>query len=201
PPTRREHKRDARRSRAGARANNAVFLLRGSGAGDVTGLGPAMRPAVAAVDAADPLFRVASMRESMHEASIGIAYVAVMLTVAGLLALILAAIGVYGVMSFLVSERIHEFGIRRALGASHGSITGLVLGRGGALLAWGLGIGLPLAYLMARSLQSLIQGAGAGEWSTYAGVCGILGIMAAIACYLPARQAARVDPLVALREP
>ncbi|MGH9413236.1 MAG: FtsX-like permease family protein [Terriglobales bacterium] len=124
-----------------------------------------------------------------------------MLTVAGLLALILAAIGVYGVMSFLVSERIHEFGIRRALGASHGSITGLVLGRGGALLAWGLGIGLPLAYLMARSLQALIQGAGAGEWSTYAGVCGILGIMAAIACYLPARQAARVDPLVALREP
>ncbi|MGH9476358.1 MAG: ABC transporter permease [Terriglobales bacterium] len=180
---------------------SAFFLLRSSGAGDVTGLGPALRQAMAAVDPVDPLFQVESLHQVQHEANIGIAYVAVMLSIAGLLALILAAVGVYGVMAFLVSERRRELGIRRALGASHADIVVLILRRGGLMLGLGLVIGLPLAYAMARLLQGLIVGASAGDVPTYAGICLILALMAALACYLPARQAARVDPLVALREP
>lgn len=181
--------------------HSAFFLLRGSGSGDVTAAGPAMRHAIASVDPVDPLFAMESLHQVIHEASIGIAYVSVMLSVAGLLALILAAIGVYGVMSFLVNERVHEFGIRQALGASHGSIVMLVLRRGGAMLGIGLLVGLPLAYAMARSLQGLIQGAGAGDWAIYSLISLVLVLMAALACYLPALQATRVDPLTALREP
>src|SRR6185312_14128250 len=124
-----------------------------------------------------------------------------MLSVAGLIALVLAAIGVYGVMAYLVSERLHEFGIRRSLGASSGAIVGLVLRRGGGMLAWGLAIGLPLAYFLARGLQSLIMGISAGDLATYAGISFLLAVMALIACVVPAVQATRVDPLVALREP
>lgn len=181
--------------------NSAYFLLRRSGGGDVTSLGAAARQAVASVDANLPLYDVKSLAESIHESTIGIAYVSVMLSVAGLIALVLAAIGVYGVMAYLVSERLHEFGIRRSLGASSGAIVGLVLRRGGGMLAWGLAIGLPLAYFLARGLQSLIMGISAGDLATYAGISFLLAVMALIACVVPAVQATRVDPLVALREP
>ena len=180
---------------------SAMFLLRGAGAGDVTALGPAARRAVAQVDPDEPLYGVMSLAEAIHQSTIGIAYVSVMLTVAGVLALILAAIGVYGVMAFLVSERIHEFGIRRALGASNRDIVALVFRRGGFLLSWGLIVGLPLAYWLAGSLQSLILGISAGNLVTYGGIALLLAAMSAAACYMPALQASRVDPLVALREP
>jgi len=179
---------------------SAYFLLRTSGAGDATALGAAMRQAVAAVDANQPLFDMRTLADSIHESTIGIAYVAVMMSVAAALALILAAVGVYGVMALLVSERIHEFGIRRALGASPAAITGLILRRGAMMLAWGLAIGLPLAYLLARGVQSLIVGVSASDLPTYIGISLLLALMAALACIIPARAANRVDPLVALRE-
>ena len=178
-----------------------VFLVRGVGSGDVMQFGTAVRQAVMAVDASQPVFNVRTLAENIHEASIGIAYVSVMLTVAGVIALVLAAIGVYGVMAFLVSERVHEFGIRRALGASQGSILGLVFGRGGVMLLWGLILGLPAAFFMARALQGLIQGISAGDAITYLSISLLLAIMAAVACFVPAHNATRVDPLVALREP
>ncbi|MGH9480045.1 MAG: ABC transporter permease, partial [Terriglobales bacterium] len=181
--------------------HGAFFLLRGSGSGDVTALAPAARQAVMAVDATIPLSAVMSLAKSIHNATIGIAYVSVMLTVAGLLALILAAIGVYGVMAYLVGERIHEFGIRRALGASSGALIGLVLRRGLVMLAWGLAIGLPVALFLARGIQSLIVGISASDIPTYLGVSVVLAAMVALACYIPARAATRVDPLTALREP
>ncbi len=180
---------------------SAYFLLRSAAGGDVTALGPDARRAIAVVDPNQPLYGVMSLAESIHQATIGIAYVSVMLTVAGVLALILAAIGVYGVMAFLVSERVHEFGIRRALGASGRDIVALVFRRGGLLLLWGLVVGLPLAYWLAGSLQSLILGISAGNLVTYAGIAFLLAAMSAAACYMPALQASRVDPLVALREP
>ena len=180
---------------------SAFFLLRGAGGGDVTALGNSARQAVAAVDPNQPLFSVMSLEESIHEASVGLAYVSVMLTVAGVLALILAAIGVYGVMAFLVSERIHEFGIRRALGASRSAIVGLVLRRGAVMLAWGFALGLPVAYLLALGLQSLIVGISPGDLATYSAICLVLAAMATIACLVPARHATRVDPLIALRQP
>ncbi|HXR97540.1 MAG TPA: ABC transporter permease [Terriglobales bacterium] len=178
---------------------STYFLLRGGG-GRVSNFGVSARQAVAGVNREQPLFNLKTLADVIHESTIGLAYVAVMMTVAGLLALALAAIGVYGVMSYLVSERIHEFGIRMAMGASQGRILTLVMRRGAALLALGLAVGLPLAYLMAHALQSLIFGISAGDFSTFAGVSLLLAIMAAIACYIPARAATRVDPLTALRE-
>ncbi|MGN6591862.1 MAG: ABC transporter permease, partial [Terriglobales bacterium] len=178
-----------------------LFLLRGAGGGDVMQFGNAVRQAVMAVDPSQPVFNVRTLAENIHQASIGIAYVSVMLTVAGVIALVLAAIGVYGVMAFLVSERVHEFGVRRALGASPASILGLVFGRGGMMLLWGLILGLPAAFFMARALQGLIQGISAGDVATYLVISLLLAVMAAVACFVPARSATRVDPLVALREP
>ncbi|HEY7855354.1 MAG TPA: ADOP family duplicated permease, partial [Terriglobales bacterium] len=178
---------------------STYFLLRGGG-GRVTNFGVAVRQAVAAVNPQQPLFNLKTLADVIHESTIGLAYVAVMMTVAGLLALALAAIGVYGVMSYLVSERIHEFGIRMAMGASQGRILALVMRRGAVLLGLGLAVGLPLAYLMARALQSLIFGISAGDPSTFAGVALLLAVMAAIACYIPARAATQVDPLTALRD-
>ena len=179
---------------------SAYFLLRRSGGGDVTALGAAMRQAVASVDPNQPLFDLRSLAQTIHESTIGIAYVSVMMSIAAVLALILAAVGVYGVMALLVSERVHEFGIRRALGASPGAITGLVLRRGATMLAWGLAVGLPLAYFLARGVQSLIVGVSASDVPTYLAISLLLAVMSAIACILPARAANRVDPLVALRE-
>ena len=180
---------------------SGFFVLRESGPGDPDAFSAAARQAVATIDPTQPLGNTKSLAEVIHEAAIGIAYVSVMLTVVGVLALALAAIGLYGIMAFLVGERVHEIGIRRALGASQAAVLGLVVTRGAVLVAWGLVLGLPLAYFMARSLQSLIVGISAGDVPTYAGIVLLLGAMTGLACYLPARQATQVDPLVALREP
>lgn len=181
--------------------NGGFFLLRQAGAGDVTALAAGARAAVAAADAAQPLGDIKSLAEVIHDSTIGLAYVSVMLTVVGILALVLAGIGLYGIMAFLVGERAHEIGVRRALGASNGAVLELIVRGGAVLLAWGFALGLPLAFFIARMLQSLIVGISAHNLATYAGISAVLLLMAALACLVPAQQALRVDPLVALREP
>ncbi len=116
------------------------------------------------------------------------------------LALILASVGLYGVLSYAVTQRSRELGLRIALGASAGSVMRMVVGRGLALTATGLAIGLGLAWISARTLQALLYGVTAGDPATFAAVVGVLGTIALAACYLPARRASRVDPMVVLRE-
>jgi len=115
------------------------------------------------------------------------------------LALLLAGIGIYGVMAFGVAQRTHEFGVRMALGAGEGRILRLVLREGLFLAVLGMGIGLIGAYLGGRAMQSMLFGVGALDAAAFTLVAGLLLGAALLACYIPARRASRVDPMIALR--
>jgi putative ABC transport system permease protein len=114
-------------------------------------------------------------------------------------ALVLAAVGIYGVMAYWVSRRTREIGVRMALGAVPHNVLGLVLGRASVTIAIGLVIGLAGAFALTRTMVSLLYGVSADDPSTFAGVALLLAGIALIATYVPARRAAKVDPMVALR--
>lgn len=159
----------------------------------------AVRREIAAVDPELPLYNIKTQDTVITESIVGIAYVAVMMAALGFIALTLACVGVFGVMSYAVSERAHEIGVRISLGAGSRDIMKMVLGSGLLLTALGLAIGLPIAFLLARALSSLLFGVDASDAGAFVGLPLLLAAVAALACYLPARRAARVDPLRALR--
>ena len=115
------------------------------------------------------------------------------------LALLLASIGLYGVLSYAVTQRSRELGLRMALGATTGSVMRLVVARGLMLTASGLAIGMALAWAATRTLQNVLYGVAASDPATFTGVVGLLGAIALAACYIPARRAARLDPIAVLR--
>ena len=114
-------------------------------------------------------------------------------------ALLLAALGIYGVISYSVEQRTHELGIRAALGASKQRLLRLVLLRGLALTAIGLAIGLAGSLAVTRQMKSILFGVGAQDPATMIEVAAILAAVAVIACYIPSRRATKADPMVALR--
>jgi putative ABC transport system permease protein len=124
---------------------------------------------------------------------------AAMFGVFGLLALVLAAVGLYGVVSYAVAQRTHEVGIRMALGAQSRHVVRLVVRQGAVLTLLGLAIGIAGALGAARLITHLLFGVSATDPVTFAGVCVVLAAVAALASYLPARRATRVDPIIALR--
>lgn len=168
-------------------------------AGDPTRLISAVHTEVAAVDPELPLYNIKPMDRVINESIIGIAYVAVMMSVLGVIALVLASVGVFGVMSYSVSERVHEIGVRMSLGAQTRDIVRIVLRSGMLLTIAGLAVGLPIAFVLARALSSILFGVEAADPFSFIGLPLLLAAVAAMASYLPARRAARVDPLVALR--
>jgi putative ABC transport system permease protein len=159
----------------------------------------AARAQIAAVDPELPPYNIKPMNRVITESIIGIAYVAAMMAVLGGIALVLASVGVFGVMSYSVSERVHEIGVRVSLGAQNGDIVHMVLRSGMLLTILGLAIGLPMAFALARALSSVLFGVEATDPFSFVGLPLLLAGVAALASYLPARRAARVDPLVALR--
>ena len=168
-------------------------------AGDPMQLADTARRKIAAVDPDLALYDVKTLTQVMHESTIGLGYVAVMMAVTGMLGLILSAVGVYGVMAYAVGERTREFGIRLALGAVPGGILRLVFRRGARLTLAGLAIGIPGAIGLAHLLAGLLYGVKADDVPTFMGISLLLAGIAALACWLPARRAARTDPMVALR--
>ncbi len=157
------------------------------------------REQIAAVDPNLPLYNIKPMDRLITESIIGIAYVASMMAVLGVIALALASVGVFGVMSYSVSERAHEIGIRMSLGAQTKDILRMILRSGMTLTVLGLAIGLPIAFALARALAALLFGVEAADPFSFIGLPLLLAAVAALACYLPARRAARLDPLKALR--
>jgi putative ABC transport system permease protein len=115
------------------------------------------------------------------------------------LALVLAAVGIYGVLAWTVSERTREIGVRLALGAQTGDVLKLVIGQGMKLTLVGLTIGLAASLPAAKVMKSLLFGVGAGDPTIFAAIALLLVFTALLACYLPARKATKVDPVVAIR--
>jgi putative ABC transport system permease protein len=168
-------------------------------AGDPLLLAPAVTAAIRSVDAEQPINAMMSMEKSIHNRAIGLNYMAVLMGIFGVLAMGLAAIGVYGVMAYMVTEQSHEIGVRMALGASRQNVLGAVFRRGMLTIGAGLLVGLPLAYGFARLMASLIFGVAATDPTTFVGIPLALIAAAALAIYVPARRAMNIDPIVALR--
>ena len=158
-----------------------------------------VRSQVAAVDPNLPLFDVKPFDKVITDSIVGIAYVAAMMAILGLIALVLAAVGIYGVTSYSVGERTHEIGVRMAMGASSKDVQRLILGSGMFLTVVGLAIGLPLALGLAYALSSLLFGVKVADPFAFLGLPLLLAAVATVACYLPARRAVRLDPIAALR--
>ena len=173
------------------------FVLRTEG--DPVTFIPAVRSAVAAVDPNLPLFDVLPFDRVITNSIVGIAYVAAMMAILGVIALVLASVGIYGVMSYSVGERTHEIGVRMAMGATSKDVQKLILRNGMFLTIVGMAIGLPLALGLAYTLSSLLFGVQAADPFAFVGLPLLLAGVATLACYLPARRAVRMDPLTALR--
>jgi ABC-type antimicrobial peptide transport system permease subunit len=122
-----------------------------------------------------------------------------LLGVSGILAVLMTAIGLFGVIAYMVSQRTHEIGVRMALGARQSDVMKMVMGQGLRLTVIGLGIGFTVAFDASRLLSPLLYGIGANDPATMAAVAMGLAVIALTACYLPARKAMSVDPSVALR--
>jgi putative ABC transport system permease protein len=167
--------------------------------GDPSQLVSAARAEIAVIDPDLPLYNIKPMDRVITESIVGIAYVASMMAVLGGMAVVLASVGIFGVMSYSVSERAHEIGVRMSLGAQSADILHMVLRSGMSLTVIGLGIGLPVALALARALAALLFGVEASDPFSFIGLPLLLAGVAALACYLPARRATRVDPIVALR--
>jgi putative ABC transport system permease protein len=159
----------------------------------------AMRQAIAAMDSRLPVFNVRTMQQLIVDSSSDTQFEALLLGIFAGLALLLAAVGIYGVMSYLVAQRTQELGIRMALGAQPLDVLRLVIGRGVALTIAGVTIGLIAAFAITRLLSTLLFGVSATDPITFFGVAVLLGAVALVACYIPARRATRIDPLIALR--
>ncbi len=177
----------------------ASLLIYARTQGNPAALAGAVREQVHALDKDLPIYDIKSMDERVRDATSKARFSAILLAVFALVALILAAVGIYGVMSYLVTQRVREIGIRMALGARSADVLRLVVRRGAVLAAAGIAIGLGGALAATRVLATMLYEVKPGDPSTYAAIAVILAAVALVASYIPARRAAGLDPSRALR--
>jgi putative ABC transport system permease protein len=181
------------------RPNNADLFLVVRADGDPAALAPAVRARIASVDKDLPVYKVTTMEKLVSDSLSQRRFSMFLFGVFAALAMALAVVGLYGVMSYGVAQRTHEIGLRMALGAQGRDVLRMVVGQGMALVAVGLGVGLLGAFLLTRLMVSLLYGVSAADPLTYAGIALLLAAVALLASYIPARRATKVDPMVALR--
>jgi putative ABC transport system permease protein len=169
-------------------------------AGDPLSLAPAARKALAALDPGMPLDDVETYAQYLHEKLVGLVYVAVMLGMDALIALLLAAIGIFGVMANLVAERTREIGVRLAMGARREDVLRLILRRAAILTSTGLAVGLLLAVGLAHGVANLLYGVSPYDPVVFGSIASAIAAIAIASSWIPARRAAAVDPIVALRD-
>jgi predicted permease len=166
---------------------------------DPTGTAAAVMKEVHALDPNVPVYEVKTMEQLLSDSLARRRFAMVALGLFALVAMILAAVGIYGVISYSVTQRTREIGIRMALGASRGDVLRMIVRQGMLLAAVGLGLGLAGALGVTRLMESLLFGVGATDPLTFIGIAVLLGGVALVACYIPARRATKVDPMAALR--
>ncbi|MFI5229624.1 MAG: ABC transporter permease [Gemmatimonadales bacterium] len=167
--------------------------------GNPLDLAKSVREAIWRVDREQPVWRFRSMQQDLDAVVTSSKTTAWLVMLFAVVALAVAAVGVYGVMSYTMSQRTQEVGIRIALGASSRQVARMVLGEGARLIAIAVCAGLVASMGAARLLRSQLYGVGPNDVGTFVAVTAVLAVVAALACYLPARRASRVDPMVALR--
>ncbi|MCI0672571.1 MAG: ABC transporter permease [Myxococcaceae bacterium] len=180
-----------------ARGSTMAFVLQTEG--EPLALAADVRREVRAPDASLPVANLRTMESFLGDAVAQPRFYMMLVAVFAALALTLAAIGIYGVVTHAVSHRTRELGIRMALGADGRSVVRLVMAQYLRLTGLGLGVGLLLAFAASRLLQGMLHGVEGSDPLTYAGVAGVLGGVALLASFLPAHRATRIDPIVALR--
>ena len=176
---------------------NLSFVVRG--ANDSAPLEGSIRSAVRELDPSLPVYNMWSMNELVTKSMVQPRFLALLLATFSGIALFLAAIGIYGVMAYLVTQRTQEIGVRMALGARPLHVLKLVFGQSVGMLLIGVVIGLAGAFALTRLMRTLLFEVTATDPVTYVSVIGVLIVVALLACYIPARRAAKVDPLIALR--
>jgi putative ABC transport system permease protein len=176
-----------------------TLVVRAAGNADPSGLAATLRGAVQAIDPDQPVYDIKTMTQWVSETIAQRRLNMILLGTFALLALLLAAVGIYGVMSYSVTQRTHEIGIRMALGAQRRDVLKMIIGQGMGLTLIGIGVGLIGALALTRLMSSLLFEVSAFDPLTFFGVSALLTFIALLACFIPARRAMKVDPMIALR--
>ncbi|MDQ3252595.1 MAG: ABC transporter permease [Acidobacteriota bacterium] len=185
-------------SLGGARPSVSMVLMARTG-GEAAGLTNVVRQEVRELDSNVPITQVRTMEQMIDKAVGPLRFSALLLTLFALVALSLGVIGIYGVMSYTVAQRTREIGIRLALGAQTKDVLRAVIGQGMKLALAGVMVGLATSFALTQLMKNLLFGISAADPLTYGVVAVSLTLVALVACYIPARRATRVDPMVALR--
>jgi putative ABC transport system permease protein len=177
--------------------NQTAILVRASG--DPMNLVGGVREQIRSLDRDQPIVKLGRLQTLVEEALQQSRFGTLLLSLFAGVAMLMASVGIYGLVSYSVAQRTREVGIRLALGAGTGDVLRLVLRQGMTLVGLGIVIGLVIAFALARFLGSLLFEVKASDPVTFASVAGLLALVALVACYFPARRATHVEPTVALR--
>ena len=177
-----------------------TFVLRVDSSAPGAGLQASVRQAVWSIDKDQPIGALLTMDERLSHSLMRRRFSVTLLSAFGTMAVLLAAVGLYGVLAFVVSQRRREIGVRIALGATGRDVIANILGQGLRLAGLGMAIGLALAFAVTRLMSALLFGTSPTDVATFIGAATLLAIVATAASLIPALRASRVDPLVALRD-